>query len=52
MISGFNEEFRVARSMHTVKQLPAAIPMPFDWLATGQVIPSNRSVSSRPQIYQ
>jgi site-specific recombinase XerD len=47
MISGYIEELQAVRSMPTVKQHLAAIRMLFDWLVTGQIIPTNPTASVR-----
>jgi len=51
MIAGYIEELQASRSVPTVKQHLAAIRMLFDWLVTGQVIPTNPSASVRGPNY-
>lgn len=51
MISGYIEELQASRSVPTVKQHLAAIRMLFDWLVTGQIIPTNPTASVRGPRY-
>jgi integrase/recombinase XerD len=40
-VAGYTEELGKVRSAPTVKQHLACIRMLFDWLVTGQVVPTN-----------